>query len=306
MNSILDIGIVILSIMALWWGAVWVVESASVIANKIGISEIVIGLTVVAFGTSAPEFAVTLLAAIRDQADISVGNIVGSNIFNLGFILGGVACVNAISTTRKLVFRDGVILLGSSILLVIFLYDLSLARYEGIILFGLLFIYLLLLFIKKEPLEEKVYTGTFHWYEVPKLIIGLVLIVSGGYFLVDSASAVARLIGISEWVIGVTIVAAGTSAPEFATSLIAIIKGKHGISAGNLVGSNLFNSLGVLGLASMIRPMSVDSDALFSIVMLTGLVIIVLILMRSGWRISRVEGMILVLLNLLVYLITIF
>ena len=109
----------------------------------------------------------------------------------------------------------------------------------------------------------------------------------------------------SEWIIGVTIVAAGTSAPEFATSLIAIVKKKHGISAGNLVGSNIFNLLGVLGLAATIRPMSVDNDALMSIIMLTGLTVIVLFLMRTGWRISRKEGIILVILNLLVYLITI-
>lgn len=306
MEYIPDSIIIILSIGALWWGAVWVVDSASSIASRLGISEIVIGLTVVAFGTSAPEFAVTLLAAIREQADISVGNIVGSNIFNLGFILGGVACVRVISTSRKLVFRDGSILILSSLLLVYFLYDSSLARWEGIVLFILLAIYLFFLFIKKESIEEEIQTGPFHWYEIPRLIIGLVFIVGGGYFLVDSASNLARVIGLSEWVIGVTIVAAGTSTPEFATSLVAIIKKKHGISAGNLVGSNLFNLLGVLGLAATIRPMSVDNEAFISIIMLTGLTVVVIFLMRTGWRISRQEGIVLIILNLLVYLLTIF
>lgn len=306
MQYFIDSGLIVLSIGALWWGAVWVVDSASSIANRLGISEIVIGLTVVAFGTSAPEFAVTLLAAFRSQADISVGNIVGSNIFNLGFILGGVALVRAINTSHKLVYRDGSILILSSLLLVCFLYDNSLSQAEGIILFISLFVYLFLLFIRKETLEEEIEAVPFHWQEIPKLIIGLVLIVGGGYFLVDSASNLARTIGLSEWVIGVTIVAAGTSAPEFATSLVAIIKKKHGISAGNLVGSNIFNLLGVLGLAAMIRPMSVDMNAFTSIIMLTGLTVIAIFLMRTGWKISRLDGAILVILNLLVYVLTIF
>ena len=306
MQYFIDSGLIVLSIGALWWGAVWVVDSASSIANRLGISEIVIGLTVVAFGTSAPEFAVTLLAAFRSQADISVGNIVGSNIFNLGFILGGVALVRAINTSQKLVYRDGSILILSSLLLVCFLYDNSLSQAEGIILFISLFVYLFLLFIRKETLEEEIEAVPFHWQEIPKLIIGLVLIVGGGYFLVDSASNLARTIGLSEWVIGVTIVAAGTSAPEFATSLVAIIKKKHGISAGNLVGSNIFNLLGVLGLAAMIRPMSVDMNAFTSIIMLTGLTVIAIFLMRTGWKISRLDGAILVILNLLVYVLTIF
>jgi cation:H+ antiporter len=297
--------VIIFSISALWWGAVWVVESASSIANRLGISEIIIGLTVVAFGTSAPEFAVTLLAALRNQADISVGNIVGSNIFNLGFILGGVALVRAINTSGKLVFRDGFILLISSLILVYFLYDNSLSRIEGSILLVSLFIYLIVLFIKKETLDEDIEAGPFHWYEIPKLLIGLALILGGGYFLVDSASHLARMIGLSEWIIGVTIVAAGTSAPEFATSLVAIIKRRHGISAGNLVGSNIFNLLGVLGLAATIRPMTVDNDAFMSIIMLTCLTFIAILIMRTGWRISRQEGAVLVILNLLVYLMTI-
>lgn len=306
MDYINDIVIILLSITGLWWGAVWVVDSASRIANKLGISEIIIGLTVVAFGTSAPEFAVTLLAAVRNQANISVGNIVGSNIFNLGFIMGGVACIRAINTSRRLVFRDGIILILSSLLLIFFLQDTSLSRPEGIILFISLFIYLIILFIKKEKLEEIIIQGPFHWYEIPQLIVGLVFIIGGGYFLVDSASNLARLVGLSEWVIGVTIVAAGTSAPELVTSLVAIVKNKHGISAGNLVGSNLFNLLGVLGLAATIRPMTVDNEAFISIIMLTGLAVVVIFLMRTGWRISRREGIVLVLLNLLVYLLTIY
>jgi len=281
------------------------VEASATIAAKLGLSEIIIGLTVVAFGTSAPEFAVTILAAVRDQGDISVGNIVGSNIINLGFILGGVACILAVKTSRKLVFRDGLILLGSSILLILFLYDFTISRLEGLVLFFLLILYLFLLFKKKNPPEDAAASAEFHWSEIPRLLGGLVLIIAGSYFLVDSASDLARVAGLSEWLIGISIVAAGTSAPEFVTSLVAVLRDKHGISAGNLIGSNIFNTLGVLGLAGAIHPMVVNSQALISLVMLTILVVFVLIAMRSGWRISRLEGAVLILLNLLVYVFSI-
>ncbi len=295
--------ILIASIGALWLGAVWVVDSASRTAQKIGVSDLVIGLTVVALGTSAPEFAVTITAAIKGQADISVGNIVGSNIFNLGFILGGVAIFRTITTTPKLVFRDGMLLIGASFLLLFFLWDSTIQHWEGMVLIAVLIIYLIYLFIRRENIEEEIPHGTFRWYDIPLLIIGLILIVSGGHFLVESASSLARSFGISEWVIAVTIVAAGTSTPEFVTSLVAVIKGKHGLSAGNLIGSDLFNLLGVLGLAAVIRKMSITPGAYEEIILLSALVITVVIMMRTGWKISRREGIALVLINLIRWII---
>ena len=290
--------ILFLSIAALWQGAVWVVDSASHIAQRLGVSELVIGLTIVAFGTSAPEFAVTLTAALRGQPNMSVGNVVGSNVFNIGFILGSVAIIHAVRTSSKLVYRDGMILIAMSVLLLVFLRDLTLVQWEGLVLLLLLAAYLLFLFIKKETLEEDVPPGEFHWYDILKLIGGLLLILSGGHYLVESASGLARHFGISEWVIAVTIVAAGTSTPELATSFVAAIKGKHGISAGNLIGSNLFNLLGVLGLAAFLNPLHVDRAAFRDLFMLLGLVVIVVAMMRSGWKISRGEGIVLVLINL--------
>ncbi len=297
--------ILIASIVALWFGAVWVVEAAARIAGRLGISELVIGLTVVAFGTSAPEFAVTITAALKGQTSISVGNVVGSNIFNLGFILGGVALIKVVTTSRRLVLRDGVLLLVSSVMLLIFLYDLHISRTEGVILFAMLIGYIVLLFVKKETLEEKIEIGEFRWFEIPRLIIGLAAIVVGGHFLVESASTIARHFGVTEWVIGVTIVAAGTSAPEFATSLVAVVRGKHGISAGNLIGSNLFNLLGVLGLAAILHPMRIDFGAYTDIILLTAVAAVAVIFMRTGWKITRLEASALILLNLTLW-ITIF
>ena len=297
--------IVIASIAGLWFGGTWIVNSAARIARKMGMSELVIGLTIVAIGTSAPEFAVTIMAALEGKADISVGNVVGSNIFNLGFILGGVALVSALPTTRKLVMRDGGMLIGATVLLLIMLADLQMAAWEGAILVLALVSYVgYLLYIKDGgDSAEEIPTDEFKWSDVLLLIGGTALIITSGHWLVDSASAIARTFGLSEWVIGVTIVAAGTSAPELATSLIGVLRGRHGISIGNLIGSDLFNLLGVLGLAALINPMVVDQSAYGSLWLLTALVIGVVILMRTGWKLSRWEGGLLIGINLIRWIV---
>jgi cation:H+ antiporter len=298
MEYLIDIVIILASIGGMWGGAAWVVESAARIAKRLGISELIIGLTVVAMGTSAPEFAVTIRAALNGQGDISVGNVVGSNIFNLGFILGGVAITRAIHTTRSLVYRDGSVLIVITFLLLFFLRDLTMTRMEGAILVILLVAYLGYLVYSREPFEEDIPDGEFHWYDIIKLAVGLGLVVAGGHYLVEAASNLARAFGLSEWVIGVTIVAAGTSAPELITSLMAILRGHYGISAGNLIGSDIFNLLGVLGLAAFIKHLAVDKEATASMYLLSGMVILVVIMMRTGWRLSRWEGALLVFINI--------
>ncbi len=297
---LIDTVIVLVCIAGLWLGGSWIVDSAARIARKIGMSELVIGLTIVAIGTSAPEFAVTIAAALAGSADISVGNVVGSNIFNLGFILGGVALVSGIPTTHKLVWRDGGMLISTTLLLLFLLRDLQLAMWEGVLLMTVLFGYVGYLIVKRDggDTAEELPDGDFHWLDVPMIIAGIILIVTSGHFLVESASTIARHFGLSEWVIGVTIVAAGTSAPELATSLMGVLRGKHGISVGNLIGSDLFNLLGVLGLAAIISPLAVESAAFGSLFLLSALVIAVIIMMRTGWRLSRLEGGILIAVNL--------
>ena len=294
LNVTVNILILIFAIALLWKGADNLVESASKIAETFGISDLVIGLTVVAFGTSAPEFAVTINAAVKQQANISVGNIVGSNIFNLGFILGSVAIVKSIQTTKKLVYRDGIFMISITFLLLFFFRDLYLAVYEGIILCSLLVGYLVMLFIKKEPMEEEIIHAKATVKDYIILPISIIAVIAGGHLLVDSSSWLAKSAGISDWVIGVTIVAAGTSAPEMATSLAAVLKGKHGMSAGNLIGSDLFNILGVLGLAGIINPMKIAPEAYSSLLMLSGMVILVIVFMRIGWRLNRWNGFVLV------------
>ncbi len=185
----MDIGfsvvIIVICIVGLWQGAVWLVESASHIARRLGMSELIIGLTVVAIGTSAPEFVVTISAALKGQADISLGNVVGSNIFNLGIILGLVALFSSVITPRRVIRRDGGMLLLAAGLLLVFLYDASLAQWEGVVLFSVLGLYLLYLLIKKEPIEDESPPGDYHWHDIPKLIFGIAVVVGSGHFLVE-------------------------------------------------------------------------------------------------------------------------
>lgn len=299
MNIPLNIFIILITILGLWGGAVWVVDSATHIAKKLGVSELIIGLTVVAIATSLPEFAVTVSAAIKGRSAISLGNVVGSNIFNLGFILGLVTVIKSISIPKKLLTRDGFLLLGTGIMLLIFFWDHELNFFEGILLVSTLGIYLYILYKQKESIDEEVPGGNFKWIDIPKLIIGVGVIILSANYLVDSASAIARHFHVSEWLIGITIVAAGTSMPEFATSIVALKKGRHGISIGNLVGSDLFNMLGVLGTASIMKPLHISSSEYFGLILLAISYIILLIMMRTGWKLSRVEGILLLLIAII-------
>ena len=304
-SIIIDCIIVFTSIIMLWKGADWLVDSAAEIAHTLKISDLVVGLTVVAFGTSAPEFAVTISAAVTKQTDISIGNVIGSNIFNLGFILGGTAMIRPIATNKKMFERDGLFLLITTALIFFLFFGFdgwtasdSFTQYEGVLLFSLLIAYVAFLFIKKDPPEEvNPDSATLKSYAF--FLIGLVMIVAGGHLMVEHASNVARYLGVSDWVIAVTIVAAGTSAPEFATSVAAALKGRHGIAIGNLIGSDLFNLLGVLGLAGIINPTMISEDIFSSVFLLVIMVGLTLLMIRTNWRLSRAEGTILVTINLI-------
>jgi cation:H+ antiporter len=293
-NLVFDVIIIGLCLGGLWAGANWVVEGSVGIARKLGVSELIIGLTIISIGTSAPEFAVSILSALKGHANISVGNVVGSNIFNLGFILGGVALVRPIATSETLVKRDGSVLILSTFLLLLFFLDLRLSFWEGIILICFLVCYLIYLFYYRETVTGEIPVKTFNWVQPLKLLFGIAAVILSSHFLVDSASSVARTFGISEWVIGVTIVAMGTSTPELVTSLVAVLKGHYGLSAGNLIGSDIFNLLGVLGVAGSLQTLTVSPEAYGSLFLLCGMVITVVVMMRTGWQVSRLEGGLLV------------
>lgn len=298
MKILVDVLILSASIIGLAKGASWLVDSSVKIANRFGISQLVIGLTIVAFGTSAPEFGVTLLAAIKGMGDIAVGNIVGSNIFNLGFILGSAAIIRDLHATKSMVNRDGIFLLAGTVLLTVMAWNLTFTRIEGLILLSALLIYLVSLFTKRIKAEQPQDGSPMRWYHLLLFPLSLAVILAGSHFLVESSASLARVAGISEWVIGTTIVAFGTSVPELATSIAATVKGHHGISIGNLLGSDIFNMFGVLGVTVIVQSMHVDKGVRMNLVLLAAMVFLVLIFLRTHWRLSRREGIILVLIGL--------
>lgn len=280
-------------------GADWLVNGASSIARRAGISEFVIGLTIVGFGTSCPELVVSLTGAIEGNSDISVGNVVGSNIFNALFILGLTALVLPVGMTDKNRRIDIPITLVVTILLVVLGITCSMSgpvisRWEGIVMLLVFSAYLFYCFksdSKDEFSETQQATLSF-----PKAIAltltGLAGLIFGGDLFVDSATALARQIGVSDKFIAVTILAGGTSLPELATSLTAAIKGKEQLALGNILGSNVFNAMLILGLSSIITPLSFASMTIVDIAALILSSVLLLIWAYTGSRnrIDRWEG----------------
>lgn len=283
-------------------GAEALVRGASKLAGAVGISPLVIGLTVVAFGTSAPEMAVSAAASINGQSDLAMGNVIGSNIFNVLFILGLSALVVPLSVSRQLVRMDVPVMIGVSILMVAFAWNGSISRLESAVLFAGIITYTLFL-IRESRRENRVASDRnpnptrpgIGFILVNGLLIfgGLGLLVLGSRWLVEAAIEIATVLGVSERVIGLTIVAAGTSLPELATSVMASIRGERDIAVGNVVGSNIFNILAVLGLSGLL---SADGLVVASGMMALDIPVMVvtalvcLPLFYTGYRISRIEG----------------
>ena len=280
-------------------GADWLVNGASSIARRAGISEFVIGLTIVGFGTSCPELVVSLSGAIEGNSDISVGNVVGSNIFNVLFILGLTAMVLPVGMTDKNRRIDIPITLGVTILLVILGITGSMSgpvisRWEGVLMLLVFSAYLFYCF--KSDSKDEFYETQRDTLSITKSIAltltGLAGLIFGGDLFVDSATALARQIGVSDKFIAVTILAGGTSLPELATSLVAAIKGKEQLALGNILGSNVFNAMMILGLSSVITPLSFASMTIVDIITLVLSAVLLLIWAYTGRknRIDRREG----------------
>jgi cation:H+ antiporter len=281
-------------VVGLWLGALWFVRGATRVARRLGVPGLVIGLTVVAFGTSAPEFAVTVDAALTGKGDISVGNVVGSNVVNLGFILGGTALVRSLPVSPTLVRRDSVVMLGTVVLVGVVVRDLTVSRVEGAVLCVLLVAYLAVLARNRDDRVRPGDEGSFGVPDVGRLVGGLALVVVAAHALVTGAVTLATAAGVSEWVVGLTVVAAGTSAPEFATSMAALYRGRTNLAAGNVLGSCIFNALGVLGVASLLRPIPVAGAAPGSVVGLFAIAAVATVLCWSRHLLTRPEGAVLV------------
>jgi cation:H+ antiporter len=245
--------------LVLSYGANQFVKAASSLAMTFKISPVIIGLTIVAFGTSAPEMAVNILAAYEGSTELAMGNVVGSNIFNVSFILGICAIIAPLYVSNQLIRIDIPIMSITSILLWFMVSDLTLSLFEGLILLAGIVGYTLLqlrLAVKEkkanEGFEEEYINGVNPWKNSFFLLLGIILLVGGAKLFVEGAILGARWLGISEAIIGLTIIAAGTSLPEVATSVAATLKGERDIAVGNVIGSNIFNILGVLGASSLV------------------------------------------------------
>jgi len=288
-------------------GAEVLVRGAAKLAAQFGIPPLIIGLTVVAFGTSAPETAVSVQAALDGSGDLAIGNVVGSNIANVLLILGLTALIAPLIVSRQLIRLDVPIMIGASLLTFGLAWDGSLSRLDGALLFAGVLAYTGFLIYsarKDKGGDDDEFAKEFGLDEAPKpyawainlglIIAGLVLLVTGSNFLVEGAVTLARALGISELVIGLTVVAVGTSLPELATSILAAIKGERDIAVGNIVGSNIFNLLCVLGLASLVSPaaISVSPNALaFDFPVMIAVAVACLPIFFTGYRINRWEGL---------------
>lgn len=304
----LDLGIIAAAAIGLWIGAGALVDGAASFATRAGISETVVGLTIVAVGTSAPELAVTIGAAANGQAAIALGNVVGSNVFNLGLLLGGVALVREIPVASELVRRDGPVVILAGLIVTLFLLDGTLATWEGAVLAIGWFGYVAVLLARRSRPQLELETSDETsgdldidadptdpvWKTVGEVVVGLAVVLLSARFLVTAASDLARVAGLAEWLIGLTVVAAGTSMPEFATAVLATTRGRHGVSVGTLLGSDLSNLLLALGLSAVVRPLSVGVDVLPSMGLLVASVVLVVVLLLTRARLTRAEGALLV------------
>lgn len=307
------IGMFVVGLLFLIVGAEFLVRGASKLAAALGIPPLIIGLTVVAFGTSAPEFAVSIQSALAGQATIAMGNVIGSNIFNILLILGLAALIAPLVVSAQLIRFDVPLMIGASVAVFALAWGGSFSRLDGLLLFIGLIVYIGILIYfgrqegkmpEAEPeaaqtgLSEETNQDRFAWARNGLFVVGgLVLLIVGSNWLVDSAIAFANYLGVSELIIGLTIVAAGTSLPEVVTSIVASLRGERDIAVGNVVGSNIFNLLGVLGVAAMVSPNGVDIAAsviTFDIPIMIAVAFVCLPIFFTGGIISRWEGVLLI------------
>ena len=303
----------VIALLMLYYGAEWLVKGASGLARSLGLTPLVIGLTVVAFGTSAPELVISIISSFQEKSMIAVGNVVGSNICNIALVLGLASLFMPIKTNASVVKRDIPIMLGISLYLLLISLNSKIGRLEGATLLGGIIIYVCLNYyyavkttkqassgerFSKELAAEDIEYISSRARQIALIVTGILFVVAGAQILIDSAVKIMHTFGISEKFIGLTVVALGTSLPELATSVVAAIKKEMDISIGNLVGSNVFNILGVLGAASLVRPVLIPGGFIQSGLLIDYLVMLFIsflpwAMMRKTNTVMRKDGVIL-------------
>jgi len=310
---ILNIALFASGFLLLYYGAHWLVKGSSSLARNLGLKPLVIGLTVVAFGTSAPEMVVSVVSSMKDKSMIAVGNVVGSNICNIALVLGLAALIYPIKSHRSVFHRDIPIMLGVSLYLLLISFNSEISRLEGASLFAGIVLYTCFNYFiavkeSRQTLNQESVAFAHAVDEieyVPSktrqmvwISAGIVGVVVGAEIFIDAAVAIMKIFGVSEKFIGLTIVALGTSLPELATSVVAAFRKEMDISIGNLVGSNVFNILSVLGAAALVRPITlpggfVQSGLLFDYMVMMFVSILPWLMMRKTYVVNRKDGVVL-------------
>ena len=310
----ISIFLIIVGLVLLVKGAGWLVDGSVAIARLIGISDLIIGLTIVSLGTSAPELLVNLVASLEGKTELALGNVVGSNIANILLILGCAACVTPLGVSPSTVFKEIPFSLLAALVLAVLMSDRvlngypvdQLTRGDGLVLLSFLPVFFYYLFgISKQqytslsPERQPQHKGTA-LKSSGLILIGLVLLGAGGELVVRGAVSLATSVGVSEKLIGLTIVAIGTSLPELVTSVVAALRGNADISIGNVVGSNIFNTFWILGISSILSPLPVSADLFVDVAVMIGATVLLIFLIQRGapwqrvffWR--QVEGHVIV------------
>jgi len=292
-----DIAYIAFALLLLFVGAEGLVRGSASLALRAGFSRLMVGLTIVAFGTSSPELVVSVKTALAHQGDISVGNVIGSNSFNIGVILGIAALVCPIPVNRQIIKIDAPIALGVALLLPLLLLNHILGRVESLLLLAGMAAYTWLSVVlgRREGVADQsdasVPSVSRHWIiDITYIVVGLAVLVLGSRILVEHSVMLAKALGVSEAMIGLTIIAAGTSMPELATSLVAALRREPDIAIGNIVGSNIFNILAILGVASMVSPLHAPGISALDSGAMVIFTVLLIPLLYTGRMLHRLEG----------------
>ena len=297
---LINSGLIFVGLFFLYYGGELLVTGSLRLAQSFKISPFIIGATVIGFGTSTPELAVSLMASLQDSGDLALGNVIGSNITNIGLVLGLTALIVPLTIEKQRFIDESPPLIITSLIIVVFAWNNYLGRTEGFIMICLLVIYLWRAFQTKEKTDLDLsedhlfseYGGSS--FQTLLVILGIIMLILGANWMVEGATGIARKLGVSEWFIGVSIVALGTSLPELVSSLIAAKKGHGEMAIGNVFGSNIFNILMVIGTTSLVQPLSIGEEIYTDLIYTTALTCLLLLLIGMGNVISKRDGIILI------------
>jgi len=297
---LINSGLIFVGLFFLYYGGELLVTGSLRLAQAFKISPFIIGATVIGFGTSTPELAVSLIASLQDSGDLALGNVIGSNITNIGLVLGLTALIVPLTIEKQRFIDESPPLIITSLIIVVFAWNNYLGRTEGFIMICLLVIYLWRAFQTKEKIDLDLsedhlfseYGGSS--FQTFLAILGIIMLILGANWMVEGATGIARKLGVSEWFIGVSIVALGTSLPELVSSLIAAKKGHGEMAIGNVFGSNIFNILMVIGTTSLIQPLSIGEEIYTDLIYTTALTCLLLLLIRMENVVRKRDGIILI------------